>query len=613
VEPSENQLRKPLLIFDGDCGFCRRWIEVWRARTHGLVEYEPYQEAARRFPQTSESEFRRCVWLYEPDGRVTRGAEAVYRALAFAPGSGGLLWKSYRALAPFRLFSEFAYSVVARHRGIFSRLDQATLGFSERQAGVSRIFLRALAFVYLAAFLSLGVQIQGLAGSNGILPAADFMKAVAGHYGAESFWKLPSLLWWSASDTTLSVLCYGGAALAAFAAAAMPVRALFFLLWFFYLSLSTATGIFLGYQWDALLLECGLLAVLLAPNSPQDRRAPPGAPAFLFRWLLFRLMLSSGLAKWQSGDVAWRSFDALKYHYETQPLPTPLAWYFHQMPDAFHRASAMAMFVVEIAVPFLIFGPAGLRRGAALVLIAFQILILATGNYCFFNLLTIALCLFLFVDDDFSLKKKNAATCAVQPTPKGAPTPRPLLERFAVIAMSVLIFTASLGHLAPRLGLAAGGPFLGAARLLAPLGSVSAYGLFSVMTTERFEIELEGSVDGVLWRRYDFRYKPDNLSERPRWVAPHQPRLDWQMWFAALSDYRRNPWFFKFCDKLFADSPQVRMLLARDPFDVPPKFLRATLYRTRFTTPTERKETGNWWKREEIGPYCPVLAAGKGS
>jgi len=306
---------------------------------------------------------------------------------------------------------------------------------------------------------------------------------------------------------------------------------------------------------------------------------------WLFRWLIFRLMFFSGVVKWSSGDPAWRDLTALSYHYETQPLPTPLAWSLYQLPIGFQKASTILVFVVELIVPFLFFAPRRVRRRAAWITIAFQLLILLSGNYTFFNFLTIFLALWLFIEPDWSKR--------------GVP------HRAASIGLAVFIGVVS-GLLCLELfsvDLPPGGAQI--LHAVSPLRIVNSYGLFAVMTTARPEIIVEGSNDGENWQAYEFRYKPGGLNRAPPIVAPHQPRLDWQMWFAALGTYQQNRWFVGFMMRLLQGEPTVLRLLRSNPFpNAPPEYVRARLYLYHFTHSGER----GWWTREERGAYFPVVS-----
>jgi len=479
-------------------------------------------------------------------------------------------------------------------------------GSSEGYARVRWLFLRALALVYLSAFASLFVQVEGLIGSQGILPAAELIEWARAHAGPERYRLLPTLFWLGHSDALLRSACGAGALLSALALFRLWPSVVFFLLWALYLSLVNVSQVFLGYQWDSLLLETGFLAVLLAPPGlrPDARAEPPLAIIWLLRLLLFRLMFSSGMVKLLSGDPAWWSLTALDFHYWTQPLPTWIGYHVHRLGSGFHRVSTIVMFVLELLVPFLIFGPRRLRLLACGLLVGFQVVIAATGNYAFFNLLTIVLCLCLL--DDGALPGGK-----VLPQSEDAAPPIRVSWRQWILAPMVLILlllaTLELSRLVARRPLPP--PLASIRRLAAPFSLVNPYGLFAVMTTSRPEIVVEGSDDGESWRAYEFPWKPGDVSRRPRFVAPHQPRLDWQMWFAALGTCEDNPWFYRFLARLLEGSPPVMRLLERNPFPTrPPAFLRTTVYEYRFADAATRRREHVYWERKLVGPYCPVLS-----
>ena len=443
------------------------------------------------------------------------------------------------------------------------------------------LFLRAIGLIYVIAFVSLAVQIDGLVGRQGILPAREFLMEVKKQFGRSRFLAVPTLCWLNVSDRFLRFLCWGGALAGLLALIGVATLPALIVCWAFYISLFGVARLFLGYQWDVLLLEAGFLAILLT-------LAPHWSILLLLYWLLFRLMFLSGFAKLRSGDTTWRQLTALSYHYETQPLPTPLAWSAHRLPRWFHKLSATGMFVLELGVPFLIFTP--YRHWAGFAFIGLMLLIMLTGNYCFFNLLAIALCLPLF-DNHFYGQPAGTTSTATAPVVVGA----------ALMALSVVRLL--------RLFKVDCSLVTGINHWLDSVPIVNHYGLFSVMTTSRMEIVVEGSRDGRTWEPYEFKWKPGDVTRAPPWVAPHQPRLDWQMWFAALGDYRVNGWFIGFLIRLLQGSPPVLALLRRNPFpDGPPSYVRAVLYQYRFTDRETRRATGAWWTREKRWLYCPVYS-----
>jgi hypothetical protein len=470
------------------------------------------------------------------------------------------------------------------------------------------LFLRVLGLIYLAAFLSLAVQIKGLIGSRGILPANEFI-AKRKRFGLGSFHRDPTLLWINSSDKFLIALTWAGVALSLLLTVGFAPMAMLAVLWILYLSLFTVGRIFLGYQWDVLLLETGFLAIFvapldLAPHFP-PRMGSSAIVLWLLWWLLFRLMFSSGMVKLISGERVWRNLTALSVHYETQPLPTPIAWYTHQLPIRFHQVSTAVMFAIELGAPFLIIGPQWARNLAAALFILLMIFIELTGNYAFFNLLAIALSVLLLDDKTLAPMFK---WFSIEAFSTGV-VPCPAFMNWIAVVVAILILTLSLLPAVRLFQMQANWPgwvetFF---ERFEPFRLVNSYGLFSVMTLERPEIVVEGSDDANTWRAYEFKWKAD--VKRPlRFIAPHQPRLDWQMWFAALGYYDNHPWVRSFLTRLLEGSPQVLSLLRMNPFpSKPPRYVRCVLYDYRFTNRKERRGTKAYWKAERRGDYCPIL------
>jgi hypothetical protein len=436
----------------------------------------------------------------------------------------------------------------------------------------------------------------------------EFLRRVEELTGSERYLWAPTLCWLDSSDLFLGSLCGAGVVLAVCLLIGLTPRLVLFALWAIYLSLTVAGQDFLSYQWDALLLETTFLAIFLAPGSAWPRLRQEQPPArlilWLLSWLLFRLMMGSGVAKLASGDPTWRDFSALQFHYESQPLPTWVSWYMHQLPAWFQKTSVGFVFVVELILPVLTFGPRRYRLAACVGFVTLQILIAATGNYGFFNLLTVALCILLLDDNCFPpWLRRRYLTRQSDAHPSG---PR----QWLAVSGAAAIFLCTLVPLWQQ--------FIRSVRLPSALESVAEvvsslrtfnrYGLFAVMTTERREIEVEGSNDGQHWMVYAFRWKPGPLQRTPTFMVPHMPRLDWQMWFAALANYQRNPWFVHFLGRLLRGEPDVLALLSGNPFPGrPPQMVRALIYNYRFTSYDERQRTGCWWHRELLGSYCPVL------
>lgn len=610
---------RPLLVYDADCGFCRRWIARWQGYTGDAVDYEPFQSAAARFPQIPREDFAGAVHLIDPDGSVSRGAEAVFRALAH----GGRRWPLalYRHVPLFAPASEAIYSVIARHRTGADRLTSLLWGRHVVPPGETRtvsLFLRAIGVVFAIAFLSLWVQVIGLVGEHGVLPAHEHLEAIRSNIGLSRLWFLPTVFWLNASDIALHVVsAVGLTASLAVVLGFVPAAGLL-LSWIAYLSLLGVGQDFLRFQWDTLLLEAGFVALLLAPWRWRLRGAPPPSrPAlWLARWLIFRLMVTSAVVKLTSGDPAWRDLTALHYHYFTQPLSTWTAWYVYHMPEWFHRATTAFMFFGEGIAPLFIVGPRRVRIAAAAVIVGLQVGIMVTGNFGFFNILTIVLCIPLLDDGTLTRAAKavSVPVCGLPGSPATEMARAPLTPRAhsnktrAVLAALIFLLTLVPFSAAMRIHPGWLGPVDDLYGLLQPLRLANHYGLFAIMTTERPEIIIEGSRDGLDWKAYEFRYKPGDPLRAPRFSTPHMPRLDWQMWFASLGTVRENRWFLVLCWRLLQGEPDVRAFFSYDPFgDEPPRYLRANVYMYEFTTPQERGESGAWWKRSLRGPYVRTL------
>jgi lipase maturation factor 1 len=472
---------------------------------------------------------------------------------------------------------------------------------------VSALFVRGLGVVFGVAFASLLVQVVGLIGARGVLPAVELVDGVRERLGAAGVLRLPCWFWWTgASDSILSVACAIGMVCSLAVASGRWARVGLFGAWSLYLSFCSVGGAFFSYQWDMLLLECGLVGLFVAT---------PGSPIglWLARVLCFKLMWLSGLVKLTSGDPTWRDLSALSFHWWTQPLPAWPAVLLSQLPRAAQSAMTFSALAIELVAPFAIFGPRPARLGAAAALAALQVMIAATGSYGFFNLLSLLLCAAL-LDDDALLRSCPERMRGALAQLRRAPGCEPRFARVrrrAQLALASLLLAASIGVAVDAivpLPAALGNTL----DLLAPLRSVNRYGLFAVMTTERREIALEGSLDGVDWRRYEFPWKPDALDRRPRFATPHMPRLDWQMWFAALGRCAQQRWLLRFMERVLEGSPDVLGLLARDPFpDGPPRYLRTPQAQYRFA-PGAAWLRGQWWVREPIEPYCPPVALREG-
>lgn len=430
-------------------------------------------------------------------------------------------------------------------------------------------FFRLLGAIYLIAFASLWPQIAGLIGANGIAPAAETLLAMRSDYGWPVYLEVPSLFWLAPKDLCLTALCALGCLAALLLIFGLFVRSSAFAAYILYLSLVSIGQPFTSFQWDALLLETGFLAIFA------------GSPllSLAYRFLLFRLMFESGLVKLTSHDVNWRNLHALRYHFFTQPLPTPLAYYLQNAPDWVLDSGTLSVLLIELLVPFfLFFSSRHIRRAAVALLVLLQILIALTGNYAFFNLLTVALCLW-GLDDECYSRLKNWRL-AFRP-----PAAFVNLPVAGVMTLSVL----QIFDLQPS--------------LFSSFEIVNPYGLFAVMTTSRVELIVEGSDDLSNWRAYSFRYKPGDVSRNLPFVAPYQPRLDWQMWFAALGSPPQNLWMRTLVYRLLLGQAEVLALLEPPPFGKLPHAIRVQAYSYTFTEPAERLHTGNIWRRTLLGTW----------
>jgi lipase maturation factor 1 len=573
-------LKRPLLIFDGDCWFCRVWIARWRSLTRGAVDFAPYQEVGPQFKKIPPADFEKSVQLVSPNGSVLKGAEAVLATLATVRSYRWLLGL-YRILPSFRWATDISYRTVAANRPFFSRLTVWLVGEDVQPStyALSRwFFLRAVGVVFLVAILSLWSQIFGLAGENGILQTA-------------------------VSDETIQVLCWVGSVAAATLILDLVPLLSIAVFWFVYLHLANICEVFMWFQWDSLILETALVAFALAPLTirPQGFARlsrlpqPPAASLFLVKWLFFRVIFFSGYVKLASGDPSWRDLSALGFHFYTQPLPTPLSWYIQQLSPAVLQIFTVFMFLSELALPFLVFFPRRARIFCFWALFLFQVLIDTSGNYGFFGLNTAILGI-LLLDDAYLQRFLPEKSGFLLNTQRLAPS-EPLVKRLVangILAVVILITVFQVGSLKSW---------------SYSLRSINDYGVFAWMTKERNEIVIEGSLDQQTWVAYEFKWKPGDPARRPPWVGVHMPRVDWQMWFAALGNYSQNPWLERFMYRLLENSPEVTTLLGQNPFaSRPPRFVRALYYKYSFTNGGERTRGLGWWKREFLGQYSPVLS-----
>ena len=472
------------------------------------------------------------------------------------------------------------------------------------------VFFRLLGLVYTVAFAIVVLQWRPLLGSHGLLPAGSFLDAVHGAWGAGAAWRLPSLFWLNASDTALMVGAWLGLVLSLLLLCGLANVPILLALWALYLSFVHVGQTFYGYGWEILLLETGFLAVFLAPlwrpgPFPKESPASP-VVIILLRWLTFRLLLGAGLIKLR-GDPCWRDLTCLLYHYETQPNPNPLSWYFHHAPAWFHRFEVAFNHFVELVAPWFVFGPRRARLAAGVLLVVFQIVLILSGNLSFLNWLTIAVAVASFDDGAFARLLPASLRARLQPhlAAAGQATKG---RRIAVYALAAVVAVLSVN---PVANLISSGQVMNTS--FDPFGLVNTYGMFGGIGRERYEIVLEGTADDpgaadARWVEYDFKCKPGTPGRRPCWISPYHYRLDWQMWFQDMPGAPMDPWFVHMVAKLLHGDPAVRALLAPGPFeDRPPRALRAKYYRYEFTDAGDR--SGAWWKRAFVSDYLPPLTA----
>jgi hypothetical protein len=524
------------------------------------------------------------------------------------------------------------------------------------------IFLRALGLIYLSAFYSLARQILGLIGPDGILPAGEYLQAVARSTGHARFWYAPTLLWFSTGSHALTALCWVGIIASLLVVLNILPRAALLICFVCFLSFVSAAGEFSGYQSDGMLLEAGFISLFLAPVGFRPglalRQPPMRAAMFLLLWEWFRIYFESGVVKLASGDPQWRNFTAMDEYYQNGPLPTWIGWYVQHLPHWFHAATAFSTLALELVIVWIWFLPRPWRIVCFCIVTPWQIGVIATANYTFLNYLVLVLGFFLLDDRLLSrfaprkIRQRLPAAWETDPPAEATPQvfdsqsilqpqspsginsgasfreePRPLTdgrsqEHESTESWRQYLSSATLALTAFALGwvfysstalmismIWPGAPLpKSPVAALEPFRIADRYGLFAVMTRGRYEIEFQGSNDGQTWVPYPFRSKPQDPGKAPGIYAPYQPRFDWNLWFASLGAWRSNPMVPRTEERLLAGSPDVLALFARNPFpNQPPLQIRAVLWRYWFTSPPEKHAQGMWWKRQLLGLYAPTL------
>jgi hypothetical protein len=519
---------------------------------------------------------------------------------------------------------------------------------------VSRwLFLRALGLIYFSAFYSLLFQIRGLMGPVGILPAGEFLRAVAESAGRGRFWYAPTAFWLSSSSNMLMAVCWIWIIASVLVVLNAWPRSALFVCFLCFLSFVSAAGEFSGYQSDGMLLEAGFIALFFAPHGLRPGlgvgQPPIRASVFLLLWEWFRIYFESGVAKIASGDPEWRHFTAMDEYYQNGPLPTWIGWYVQHFPHWFHAATAFGTLALELVIVWMLFLPRRWRIVLFFIVTPWQIGIILTANYTFLNYLVLMLG-FLLLDDRFlvrfvparwreSLPVWSAVSSTGEPAasefdsasilktdgtsesgeqgvgaegtaPSLAATLHRHLSSLQLVLTGVMfawIFYASTTLLVWMVW--PGAPLPTAPVVaLEPFRIADRYGLFATMTRGRYEIEFQGTQDGQHWVTYPFRYKPQDPSKAPGIYAPYQPRFDWNLWFASLGEWRSNPIVPRTEERLLTASVDVLALFAANPFPgQPPRQVRAVIWQYWFSTPEEKHAQGVWWTRQLLGLYAPTL------
>lgn len=480
----------------------------------------------------------------------------------------------------------------------------STFGIDPRESYLRArwIWLRCLGLIFVSAFYSLAFQIHGLIGESGILPASTYLHEVSTYLGVvRKVWYAPTLFWISSSDTALTVVIAIGLIASVLLVLNLWPRAMIIVCTIFFLSCIAALQDFSSYQSDGMLLEAGFISIFFAPRGLRPRLGETDPPSsfslFMLRWEWFRIYFESGLVKILSGDRHWRNLTAMDDYYQNGPLPSWPGWYVQQLPHWYHAGTVLLTFFVELFLVWAVFLPKKFRIVCFVAVTALQIGIIATANYAFLNYLVLGLGILLIDDSIFDRLRFSR----VGPVSREKTLGLRLRKRVETVVLGFALYATISTFLFEGTGLAI------PAHLIAPFRIANAYGLFAVMTPARYEIEFQGSNDGKTWTPYPFKYKPQNIKERPGFFAPYQPRFDWNLWFASLGSPSESPWVMEAQKRLLEGSPSVLGLFRRDPFNgKPPRMVRTVLSQYWFTSSAEKRRTGNWWRRQDLSPFMPV-------
>jgi hypothetical protein len=493
--------------------------------------------------------------------------------------------------------------------GTYERIPLSGRAISPGYLGARWLFLRALGVIFASAFYSLLFQIRGLVGARGILPATGYLADVAGLVGgAKRLWYVPSLFWAGTGDSVLMAIVLAGLVCSLLLIANVWPKVSVAAAMVCFLSCIAVLQDFSSYQSDGMLLEAGFISIFFAPRGIRPGLGvddpPSRASLFMLRWEWFRIYFESGVAKLASGDVHWRNLTAMDDYYQNGPLPAWPGWYVQHLPHGFHAATVVLTLVVELAVVWAVFLPRRFRVACFVAVTALQIGIIATANYAFLNYLVLVLGV-LLIDDDVLAR----ARLPLRLTGTSSARTRRFWSEYVEYGILAWVFYATViefGAFGSQTALAA------PARWLAPFRIANSYGLFATMTEARYEIEFQGSRDGgATWIAYPFRYKPQNVMERPGIYAPYQPRFEWNLWFASLEPWRASSWVVFAQERLLERSPDVLKLFRSDPFaGAAPTQVRTVRWQYWFTDAETKRATGAWWRRRELGVFAGVVSRG---
>jgi lipase maturation factor 1 len=490
------------------------------------------------------------------------------------------------------------------------------------------LWLRALALIYFSAFFSLLFQVRGLIGEHGILPAGETLSAIAQAPGSNRFWVAPSLFWISSSTHFIVAVTWIGLLASITVFLNLWPRASLLICWLCFLAFVSSSGDFSSYQSDGMLLEAGFISMFFAPSGLRPGLGAAHPPIRLSLWLLqwewFRIYFESGLVKWLSGDIQWRHLTAMDEYYQNSPLPSWVGWYVQHLPHGFQKATAAGTLILEFFVVLLFFFPRKAPAGRAVRVVLFAIVtlweipVILTGNYAFLNYIVLSLGILLLDDrtlarwiptryrNKLALSQGDDKLTAIEPESATWRALHALKLTISTFLLAIIAYDTTF----ELLNIVMPEPPLPSqpVAILEPFRIANQYGLFAIMTTGRYEIEFQGSNDGQNWTAYPFRYKPQALDERPGVYAPYQPRFDWNLWFASLGDWQQYEIVPLTEERLLDNDADVLTLFRGNPFaQAPPKYVRAVLWQYWFTSMEEKRATGNWWKRQLLGLYAPVI------